>query len=51
MDRLCRRRDAEKGGGSVERDAEDAGGHTSAAELIELLARGNGKDANHGALF
>ena len=43
--------DAEEGGGSVEGHAVDARGHTAAAELIELLGRGDGEDADDSAFI
>ncbi len=49
MHRLGGGRDTEQGRAQVERHAVDSRRISAAAELIELLAAGNGKDANDSA--
>ena len=46
MDCVCGGGDAEEGGGEVEGHAVDCGGVGAAAELVQLVAAGDGEDAD-----
>ena len=49
VDCLCCGRDAQQGGGGVERHTVYMGGHTTAAELVEFVGFGEGEDTYDGA--
>lgn len=51
MNGVCGRGDTEQGGAQVERHAVDGRGVCAAAELVQLLASGDGEDADDGACF